>query len=888
MAGCGDAETMIALLRRLFLRRLGSQYLGSQRLGSTLAVVAVALGVALGLAVQLVHQLAIDEFSRGMRQFAGAADLQVVGGREGFDEALYLTLARDAELASTSPLLRVVARLPASSPERLPTENETLEVLGVDLFRLQQFDSPLLERHGLAQPAGQAGDQRFAGLLADRAYLSASARAMLRRLQGGDERLRLQVGLDTVELAVAGELPRIDRPLAVMDIAAAQQLFGRIGVLSQIDLRLADGVDLHRAQQRLAGLMPAGVSVREPEAMIAETAALTRAYRVNLSMLAMIALLTGGFLVFSTQLLSVSRRQREFALLRALGMTRRELLTGVLAEGGLIGVIGSLSGIVLAYVLTYAVLSVTGTDLGAGFFRAPLVSEGWAMFAVLPLAPWAIGLHFCFGLAAGLLGSWLPARAAARIVPAQGLKNTEVGLVLLPAWSARSGPHSGQYSQRRWTHPLSLLAILLPLIVLASLLPAWQGVPVGAYLAIALSLLLAVLCLPVLASVLLPALKGVKRLEWRLARRRLLAAPQQAVIAAAGIVVSVALAASMMIMVNSFRHSVDDWLAQLLPGDLYLRAANGSDSAFFDEADLARIAAVEGVTSVDTTRQLELRLSASEPRFTLLARAVEGNWGLPLLAGQRSFADGESLPLWLSEAGARRLQRGLGDELSLPLAGREQRFVIAGIWRDYGRQHGAALIRPQDYVALSGDRRINDVALRLEGDAKLGQLEARLAQLFGEGEVLIARPGEIRARSLEIFDRTFLITYLMEVLTIVIGLFGIATTFAVMIHARAAEFGMLRHLGFTRGELGRLIAFEGGLTAALGVGCGLGAGLGMAWILIARVNVQSFNWSMDFALPWTGLAVLGLAVIGLAAMIARVVAARLMAGGALQAVKADC
>ena len=158
---------------------------------------------------------------------------------------------------------------------------------------------------------------------------------------------------------------------------------------------------------------------------------------------------------------------------------------------------------------------------------------------------------------------------------------------------------------------------------------------------------------------------------------------------------------------------------------------------------------------------------------------------------------------------------------------------------------------------------------------------------FGAEHLTIALPGEIRAISLQIFDRTFLITYLMEAVTVMIGLFGIATTFAALATTREGEFGMLRHLGFTRADIGRLIAIEGALTASLGVITGLLAGAAIAWILIEIVNRQSFHWSMDLAVPWGALALFASSLIVLAALVARLAGARAMQRSAVLAVKAD-
>ncbi|HAF56031.1 MAG TPA: ABC transporter permease [Thauera sp.] len=846
-------------LRRVFLASLLRR-----RLATALSLLAIALGVALGLAVQLIHAAALDEFGRGMRLLAGEADLQLVGPRDGFDEAVFAQLAARPEVAVASPVLELEVRLPG--------RDDSLRILGVDLFRV------LRVQPGLVPLAERAGDEdgRFAALQADNVFLTDEARVRLsqphRGMDGAPQppaleqgKLRVQSGVRGFSLELAGRVPGAAGVLGVMDIAGAQQRFGRVGVLSRVDLKLADGLSPAAGIATLSPLLPPGLALREPEAAAQEVGTLSRAYRVNLTMLAAIALLTGGFLVFSTQLLSVARRRREFALLRALGLERRELMHGLLAEGAAVGMVGGVFGVALGHALAAGAFRLVGGDLGAGFFRG-----------LAPALQFDAGLSFGYlllGVFAGVAGTWLPARAASRVPPARALRAGEGERAGLPQ------------AQLRTRHAVAMLA----LAGVACTLPALGGIPVGGYAAVMFVLGGTVLGLPALARAALPLLRRGRGVTWRLAHARLSATPGQAVVAGAGVIASVALAVSMAIMVSSFRVSVDEWLAQVLPADLYVRASSSSGSGYLDPEALAEIAAIKGVDKVDTTRLVNLRLSDEEPLFSVLARPAQGNWGLPLVSGSMSPVEHvDSLPpIWVSEAAADRHDLQRGSRFELPLGGRVQAFAVAGVWRDYARQHGAALIESGDYVRLTGDERINDAALRVAPGTPPAAVAEALRARFGAEHITIALPGEIRALSLEIFDRTFLITYLMEAVAVLIGLFGIATTFAALATTRQGEFGMLRHLGFTRAEVGRLIAVEGALTAGMGVLAGLLAGGAIAWVLIEIINRQSFHWSMDVAVPWGALALFAVTLVVLAALVARLAGRHAMQRSAVLAVKAD-
>jgi len=838
---------MNAGLRHVFLASLARR-----RLATALSLLAIALGVALGLAVQLIHGAALDEFGRGMRLVAGEADLQVMGPRTGFDDALYVLLAQRPEVADASPILEVEASL--------PQRDDPLRVFGVDALRVRRVQPALMP----VPDADVAGE--FGIFAADAVFLSPAAQAAPGLGTGGT--LAVLAGPREEHLRILGSVPGAGRGqrLAVMDIAAAQRLFDQIGRITRIDLRLAQGIDRAAAIDRLRPLLPAGVELLAPEAAASQVAGLSRAYRVNLTMLAAIALLTGGFLVFSTQLLSVVRRRQELAFLRALGLDRRTLLRGLLAEGAVLGLVGGLVGVALGYALSALAFSIVGADLGAGYFEG--VEPG------LRFEPLATAAYLVLGVAAGVGGAWLPAREASRVAPARALRAGDDVEVL------RARP--------RWPAALASLGLAL----LLCLLPPLGGVPVFGYAAIALILAGSVLVLPSvvrLAMRCVGSVGGGRSVLLRLAHARLAAAPGQVLVAGAGVVASVALAAAMAIMVSSFRTSVDDWLSDVLPADLYLRASSSGASAFLTPELIARVAATPGVSSVQPVRYDTLRLDEAQFPVTLIARPVAEGAAVPLVEGDAASVRGADglPPAWVSEAMADLFRVGVGDTLSLPLGGAAHRFRVAGVWRDYARQHGAVLVELADYQALTDDSRSNNVAIRVAPGVQAEAVAVALQAQFDGGNFELAAPGDIRATTLAVFDRTFLVTYLMEAVAILIGLFGVGTSFAALATARRKEFGMLRHLGLTRRDIGRLLALEGALGAAVGVAVGLAAGGAVALVLVEVVNRQSFHWSMDIRLPLAALAAFAVALVLLAAVAARLSGYQAMRQAAVLAVRED-
>jgi putative ABC transport system permease protein len=811
------------------------------------SVLAIALGVALGYAVQLINAVAINEFSQAVQSLAGEADLEIRGPRSGFDEMLYPRIARLPQVAVASPVLEVDARLPG--------RQEPLRLLGMDAFRAAYVQPGLI---------GNAPADMRELLRPDALFLSPAAADWL-GLQTGDT-LKVQVGLAIVDLRVAGLLHASGRErVGVMDIAAAQLALDRLGTISRLGIRTRPGADVNALQARVQAGLPPGLIVERPQSDLQRNANLSRSYRVNLNVLALVALFTGGFLVFSAQALSVVRRRAQLALLRVLGVTRGGVVRLLLAEGALIGAAGAAIGLVVGYLVAAAVLARFGADLGAGQFRG--------LHPDLHAEPWASALFFVLGVLVAAAGSLAAALDAARAAPAQALKAGDEQTAferLQPAWPGIA---------------------LIVLGVLCTASGPVGGVPLFGYVAIALMLVGTLALMPRLATVVFGLLPRPRGAGARLALAQLQGAPGQAAVSLAAIVASFSLMVAMAIMVASFRISLDAWLDQVLPADLYLRSGLAGDSAYLAPQDEARIAALPGVRRAEFMRIQQLLLESGRPRVALLARELDRNdpgRRLPLVGDALPPRSGEPPPLYASEAMVDLYGYSVGKVVELPLAGKSQRFTVAGIWRDYARQQGSVIIERERYIEYSGDRNSNDAALYLAPGASPKAIEQALrASIPGAVNLEFGEPGMIRARSLDIFDRTFAVTYALEAVAVLIGLFGLSSSFGALVLARSREFGMLRHVGMTRRQVGAMLAAEGALVSALGLALGLALGWVISLVLIHVVNRQSFHWSMDLHLPWGLLSLLAAALLLLATLTALASGRRALGVDVVRAVRED-
>lgn len=820
------------------------------------AVLAVMLGVALAFSVQLINASALDEFSSAVRSVNGQPDLEVRAVQGSFDEAVFAQLARHPQVALASPVLEFQG-FALAGERQVP-----MRVIGVDALALPAIAPALM-------PQPRKNADRFATLVPGHVFLNAAARNVLglpaEAAEDRAETVELRSGSAWQRLEVAGHVAATGTALAVMDIGAAQDLFDKAGQLSRVDLRLAPGTDraaFIASLQRAPG-WPAGLQFSEPGDAAERVSNLSRAYRVNLTVLALVALFTGAFLVFSVLALSVAKRAQQFALLGVLGLTPRERLRLVLAESFVLGLIGSAAGLGLGTALAAFALRVLGGDLGGGYFQGVAPTLHWSSGSAL--------LYGGLGVLAALVGGWWPARAAQALPEAQTLK----GLGAAPV-----------QGKSHWL----ALGLIAASAALANM-PAVGGIPVAAYLSVGCLLVGGITALPWLIALLYDRIAPAfaQRVLPMLAIERARRMRGTAAVAVSGVVASLSLAVALTVMVASFRDSVTRWLDVVLPADLYLRATSSgrsansgtqssSDTATFSPAFVQALAQLPGVERTGTLRTRSLQLDPAQPAVTLIARSLEGGAAqalplvgpsLPVPAGQIGIYVSEPMvELYGAKPGA--LFAPLSNALGTTSGSAPAAFFVAGVWRDYARQFGAITMDARDFERLTGEREVSDVSLWLAPGASEGAVQAAVRELAarqpsgidGSGSSIeISSVGQIRATSLRIFDRSFAVTYWLQAVAIAIGLFGIAASFSAQVLARRKEFGLLAHLGFTRRQVLAVVAGEGAAWTAIGAVAGLLLGLAVSVVLVKVVNPQSFHWTMDLLVPWGRLVVLCGAVV---------------------------
>ncbi len=818
-----------------------------------IAGLTVALGIGLAVAIHTVNRSALSEFGRALDTVNGQASAQLVSTSGDFSDALLdavVSHQKELGIRAVSPVLER-----ATQPVR---------VLGLDIFQAGRVTSALLP--------SVSEDQRLRVFDQNAIFLSATALKELAVAIGDD--LNLAFGGKTQTFKVAGLVPGIaGQSLAVMDLGVAQWRLGGLGQLSRLDIQLADGAsekDLLIALKKLnLGLTLVTANDRDRR-----MSNLSRAYRVNLSVLALVALFTGAFLVFTTISFSVLRQQSELALLSVLGAGRTWLFGLVLTQSLLVAALGGLLGIGLGLGLASVLLRVMGGDLGAGYFSttAPPLDIDVSML----LGFWLLSLLV------GAVAGYFPARAATAGSPVSQLRAGATERTLKPVLNAR-------------------LAVALAIISLVlTLLPPIDGLPIAAYLSIAFLLFAGIALMPSLVMQIFSSMArfipsaGVRTMSpsltlalWRLAQ-----APASAAGLIAGVVAALALTVAMVVMVASFRDSVTQWLDKVLPADLYANltrndlndpsgqnptsqssdaSVKGSISSLNDvsgqdSVSLARLAAIPEIARVEFTLQQKILFRPEQPEVMLIARPVPLNRAaqvLPLtgkLSLQPNGVKGPLPEVFVSEAMLDLYGWKPGELHTLPVKASTGEYLsvwVVGVFRDYGRQHGSIVMDISTYQALTQDKRRTDIALWLAPHASPTEVLERLRTQFPQFKTLEFRSStDLRALSLTIFDRSFAMTYALEVAALLVALFTVAAGFAGQALLRQKEFALVQQLGQSSSQLTQWISVESGLLLVLASCWGTVLGLLMSQVLIHRVNPQSFHWTMETSLPAVAIVVL--------------------------------
>jgi len=802
-----------------------------------LAVLTVALGVSVFLAIRLANRAAVASFEGFAQGIGTGAEYTVRAALGPLDEA---------GLARLEPLRRDLWLRPVlegsftrrTGPARADSwEAETFQILATDLV-------------GLGGGQGGGGEARFdttflqpGSVLASRALGAATGKPLQGFVDGRPVTLRVAGQIPEVP-----ERPAVQRNLLVMDLPAAQELFRRPGQVDRLDLGLLPGRPADAA--RIGAALPASWTLEAAEQRASSAKAMSGAFRLNLTVLSLIALAVGAYLLFQAFDAAVNRRRETWALLQALGCPRGRILGFVLGEAALLGGLGSLLGVALGWALAQGAVRFVARTMEA------LYGAASARHAALsPVeAAWALVL----GTLTCLLAAWLPARRAAAMPPVQ---------LLARGAQARPMPWLPLALAGAMLTGTGLAVAFLPRVPQGTLWPAYLGsglVLFGGSLA---------------ALALLPALglPGRSARFWglRLSLRPLLHPTGRHGFAAAALTVAVGMTVGMGVMVRSFEATVEGWIGDSLRADLYAAPLGAVGAGSRHRIAPEEALAIEADPAVAAVDRYQVVPYAFRGRPTSLATGdfqVLGSRGhLAMVKGgdcaavlARVHRDGLADPgAVASETFSRRFDLHIGDELDL---GGGHRARLRGIYGDYGNERGSLLLDRPVFLAWLGDARAASLALYLAP----GQSAAKVAERLGQAHPgLQFRSNQALRRQVErIFHQTFAITYALEVIGLAVALAGLLQSLAGLALARRGDIWTLRSLGGSEGAITLVLLGEGLGVALAGCLGGLGLGLLLSRILVQVLNPQAFGWTLAYRLPWGFLgALLGVCAVAAAALL---------------------
>jgi putative ABC transport system permease protein len=790
-----------------------------------LALVGLSVGVGTIIAVDIATASAGRAFQLSSQAVNGAATHEIAGGPQGVDERLYVDLRGGLPLGAGGLGVR-----PALAPvvEGYVTIGErTMQLIGID-----PLADPDLNANGAdVQPT--AGDPTRWFTQPGAVVMAASTAKQLGLSVNQwfdvdvDGKTYRAVLIGTVANDEANGTAGYDS-LVLTDIAQAQEWLDAEGRLSRIDVRVPDGSAGEAAAARLRARLPASVRLEPARGRTHQSVDMTAAFTTNLQAMSMLALLVSTLLIYGAVSFAVVQRRRIIGILRALGATRGNVFTIVLTEAAVLGVVGAGLGLLLGVVIGRGLVELVSQTINDLYFVVA-VNE-----TVLPATSVVKALLAGFGTA--LVGAWLPALEVAGSTPQLGLRRSVL--------EARA------------------VTLARKLLITSGALAAASGIVALTSGRSLLAGFVALFLLLLSAATLTPAvLRVLARAAARVAGRvspvaRLVFGDVAASLSRTGVAVAalgMALAAmiGVSIMVESFRESVREWLAQTLRADIYVTAPGpgaGRPERKIDPDLLTAMLATPGVVDHGMSRRVTLNLPHGPVPLDAVQLAHNGYANMALTVGDPrvTWPAFEKGAIVVSEPLAYRTRLNPGDTLALPTDTGPHPFRIAGIYREYGNDRGTVLMSLPVYRKYWHDDGVTAVGFYVAPGQSLQQVMAQFRDLAkGKQSLFIRSNAQLRDLSMSIFERTFVITRVLYWLAAGVAAIGLVSALLAWELERSHELAILRSLGLTPGGAAVLIEGQTGFMGLVALLAAIPAGLLTAWLLIDVINRRAFGWRID-------------------------------------------
>jgi putative ABC transport system permease protein len=802
-------------------------YFRKHILRTLLTVAGIILGVAVFVGMHTANQSVLFAFNSTVDRIAGKTELQVTAGETGFDEEIL-------ERVQTASSVRVAVPVIEAVVDSQIAGEGSLLVLGVDMtgdrslrdYDLESgeqaiIDDPLVF---LAQPDSIILTSEFAS----KNRFTVNSQIPL-GTAFGERRFTVRGIMKSSGLSSA-----FGGNLAIMDIYAAQRMFGRGRMFDRVDLAVQPGRTIAETQAELRAMLGSGFQIDPPSGRGQQFEAMTSAYSTMVAISSLFALFIGMFIIYNSFAIAVTQRRSEIGVLRALGASRSQIRWLFLTESAVTGLIGSLGGLVFGLLIARAIAASIGDLISDVYGVAQRADE-------IATSPSLLGAALVIGIATSVVAAYIPARQAARVDPVQALQKGKYQVL------------SAGESRLR-----IVLAAVLGAVSLASLLmPAWRSAfYLGYALAVVVALLLGPLLSLALARALRPLLKRLRPVEGALAADSLIQAPRRTSASVAALMLSLALVVAFAGMARASYTSIIDWMDTTLNPDLFVMPSQDIviRTIRFPQTMAAEVAALPGVERVQTVRNARVVFRGTPVMIVATdVASVAETASRPPVHGDRDemyrlTAAGAGVMVSDNLAQLQRLK--LGETVEIPAPQGAIRLPIVGILVDYSDQQGTILIDRTVFERYWRDDTVNALRVYLGPGAQTMEVKRRILERYaGERQVFVLTNAELKAYIIRITDQWFGLTTVQIAVAVLVAILGIVNTLTVSITDRRREIGVLKAVGGMRGQIRRTIWMEALTIGALGLILGYALGAVNLYYILQIVHNDIAGMRLDYEFP---------------------------------------